>query len=93
MHPSFGKHEQVGDDFDRGEINCTLTSGMDSFSFVGNMVSFLYARLVICLLFVKFSLFGLRNFIFVILFCLCFHLVINVDLWFGSLVLYYMLRI
>ena len=31
--------KQVGDAFDHGGRNCTMTFGMDSFYFVGNMAS------------------------------------------------------
>mgnify|MGYP006951654654 CR=1 FL=1 len=82
---SFDKNEQVKDAFDHGERNCTMTTSMDSFTFVGNMASLpLLSKLIFIYSIVLY---------FVRLLCLCFHFIINVDLWFRSLVIYYMLCI
>ena len=78
---SCDKNEQIRDAFDHGERNCTMTASMDSFTFVGNMASLpLLSKLIFIYSIVLY---------FVRLLCLCFHFIINVDLWFESLIILY----
>ena len=71
--------------FDHGGRNCTMTTGMCGFTFVGYMASLpLLSKLIFIYSIVLY---------FVRLLCLCFHFIINVDLWFEILMLFYMLCI
>lgn len=82
---SCDKNEQIRDAFDHGERNCTMTIGMDNFTFVGNMASLpLFSSLIF--------IYSIELY-FVRLLRLCFHFIFNEDLWFKSFVLYYMLCI